>query len=146
MDCDHLTSIICLCCTGVGRTGWHIDGSFMAKPFAYSTYHIVSCPTQAGTSLAFYCFSPTAYHTVPTSCTSCCLYTTQLLMLVLNATCQRTATVPGLGSYLSKCQLSQPICVFVTTWHVEHMIKSNLLCFQCLAKVTPAWQLLALQM
>ncbi|KAA6429862.1 MAG: hypothetical protein FRX49_00294 [Trebouxia sp. A1-2] len=27
-------------CTGVGRTGWHIDGSFMAKPFAYSTYHI----------------------------------------------------------------------------------------------------------
>lgn len=34
---------------GVGRTGWHIDGSFMAKPFAYSTYHIVSCPSQAGT-------------------------------------------------------------------------------------------------
>ena len=33
---------------GVGRTGWHIDGSFMAKPFAYSTYHIVSCPSQAG--------------------------------------------------------------------------------------------------
>ncbi|DBB16677.1 TPA: hypothetical protein ACH3X3_014925 [Trebouxia sp. C0006] len=39
-------------CTGVGRTGWHIDGSFMAKPFAYSTYHIVSCPTQGDTIFA----------------------------------------------------------------------------------------------
>ena len=37
-----------LCNAGVGRTGWHIDGSFMAKPFGYSTYHIVSCPSQAG--------------------------------------------------------------------------------------------------
>lgn len=39
-------------CTGVGRTGWHIDGSFQAKPFAYSTYHIVSCPTQGDTVFA----------------------------------------------------------------------------------------------
>ncbi len=65
MDCDRLTLIIWLCCTGVGRTGWHIDGSFMAKPFAYSTYHIVSCPTQAGTSLALYYFSPAAHHIIP---------------------------------------------------------------------------------
>jgi len=26
---------------GVGRTGWHIDGSFQEAPFHYSTYHIV---------------------------------------------------------------------------------------------------------
>lgn len=45
----------CHCCAGVGRTGWHIDGSFMAKPFAYSTYHIVSCPSQAGSPLALSC-------------------------------------------------------------------------------------------
>ncbi len=37
----------------------------MAKPFAYSTYHIVSCPTQAGTSLALYSFSPAAHHVIP---------------------------------------------------------------------------------
>ena len=27
-------------CTGVGRTGWHIDGSFMSEPFTHSIYHI----------------------------------------------------------------------------------------------------------
>ncbi len=37
----------------------------MAKPFAYSTYHIVSCPTQAGTFLTLYPFSPAAHHIVP---------------------------------------------------------------------------------
>lgn len=34
---------------GVGRTGWHVDGSFQAAPFAYALYHIVSCPTQGDT-------------------------------------------------------------------------------------------------
>ena len=29
-------------CTGVGRTGWHIDGTFMSKPFAYQTMHFPS--------------------------------------------------------------------------------------------------------
>nr|XP_053642692.1 alpha-ketoglutarate-dependent sulfate ester dioxygenase-like [Cherax quadricarinatus] len=29
-------------CTNVGRTGWHIDGSFQEAPFAYSLYHM-SC-------------------------------------------------------------------------------------------------------
>lgn len=29
---------------GVGRTGWHIDGSFQPAPFAYSLYHMVSIP------------------------------------------------------------------------------------------------------
>lgn len=36
-------------CTNVGRTGWHIDGSFMEKPFAYSLYHMVSVPNQGNT-------------------------------------------------------------------------------------------------
>ena len=30
--------------TGVGRTGWHIYGSFQPAPFAYSLYHTVSVP------------------------------------------------------------------------------------------------------
>lgn len=29
-------------CTNVGRTGWHIDGSFMEKPFSFALYHMVS--------------------------------------------------------------------------------------------------------
>lgn len=29
-------------CTGVGRTGWHIDGTFQEKPFKYQTMHFHS--------------------------------------------------------------------------------------------------------
>ena len=36
-------------CTGVGRTGWHIDGSFQSSPFGYSLYHIVSVPNSGDT-------------------------------------------------------------------------------------------------
>jgi taurine dioxygenase len=36
-------------CTQVGRTGWHIDGSFQPAPFAYSLYHIVSVPDKGDT-------------------------------------------------------------------------------------------------
>lgn len=32
-------------CTNVGRTGWHIDGSFQEAPFGYAIYHMVSVPT-----------------------------------------------------------------------------------------------------
>jgi len=39
-------------CTGVGRTGWHIDGSFQEAPFHYSTYHIVSVPREGETVFA----------------------------------------------------------------------------------------------
>ncbi|CAL1542438.1 unnamed protein product [Lymnaea stagnalis] len=31
-------------CRNVGRTGWHIDGSFMEKPFNFALYHMVSVP------------------------------------------------------------------------------------------------------
>ncbi|XP_064116332.1 alpha-ketoglutarate-dependent sulfate ester dioxygenase-like [Macrobrachium nipponense] len=27
-------------CTNVGRTGWHIDGSFQEAPFGYAVYHM----------------------------------------------------------------------------------------------------------
>lgn len=37
-------------CTNVGRTGWHIDGSFMKKPFSHSLYHIISVPERGSTS------------------------------------------------------------------------------------------------
>ncbi|KAK7578096.1 hypothetical protein V9T40_010301 [Parthenolecanium corni] len=37
-------------CTGVGRTGWHIDGSFQPAPFAYSLYHMVSVPKTGATA------------------------------------------------------------------------------------------------
>ncbi|CAH1772400.1 unnamed protein product, partial [Owenia fusiformis] len=36
-------------CTNVGRTGWHIDGSFQEAPFAYSLYHMVSIPKSGDT-------------------------------------------------------------------------------------------------
>jgi taurine dioxygenase len=39
-------------CTGVGRTGWHVDGSFQRCPFAYSLYHIVSVPRAGDTVFA----------------------------------------------------------------------------------------------
>ena len=39
-------------CTNVGRTGWHIDGSFQEKPFSHSIYHIISCPSQGATVFA----------------------------------------------------------------------------------------------
>eukprot|EP00397_Hematodinium_sp_SG-2012_P043837 GEMP01048820.1.p1 GENE.GEMP01048820.1~~GEMP01048820.1.p1 ORF type:complete len:289 (+),score=62.16 GEMP01048820.1:331-1197(+) len=29
-------------CTGVGRTGWHVDGTFMKAPFTYQTMHFPS--------------------------------------------------------------------------------------------------------
>lgn len=39
-------------CTGVGRTGWHVDGSFQRAPFAVATYHIWSVPKKGDTVFA----------------------------------------------------------------------------------------------
>ena len=39
-------------CTNVGRTGWHIDGSFQEKPFSHSIYHIIECPKEGATVFA----------------------------------------------------------------------------------------------
>ena len=36
-------------CTNVGRTGWHIDGSFMHEPFSHSIYHMVNVPKSGNT-------------------------------------------------------------------------------------------------
>ena len=36
-------------CTGVGRTGWHIDGSFQPAPFSYSLYHMMHVPKNGDT-------------------------------------------------------------------------------------------------
>jgi alpha-ketoglutarate-dependent taurine dioxygenase len=36
----------------VGRTGWHIDGSFQEKPFSHALYHIIGCPTDGATVFA----------------------------------------------------------------------------------------------
>jgi hypothetical protein len=33
---------------GVGRTGWHIDGSFQREPFSHALYHMVSVPRKVG--------------------------------------------------------------------------------------------------
>ena len=38
--------------TGVGRTVWHVGGSFQPAPFAYSLYHMVSIPLKGGTVFA----------------------------------------------------------------------------------------------
>ena len=37
-------------CTGVGRTGWHVDGSFQPSPFSHAVYHIISCPSRGATA------------------------------------------------------------------------------------------------
>lgn len=37
-------------CTNVGRTGWHIDGSFMTEPFKFSLYHMVAVPKSGDTA------------------------------------------------------------------------------------------------
>ena len=37
-------------CTNVGRTGWHIDGTFQPAPFSHAIYHIVSCPSDGDTT------------------------------------------------------------------------------------------------
>lgn len=36
----------------MGRTGWHIDGTFQPAPFAYSLYHMVSVPKDGATVFA----------------------------------------------------------------------------------------------
>ena len=42
-------------CTNVGRTGWHIDGSFMEKPFSFALYHMVSVPKIGNTGKIYFC-------------------------------------------------------------------------------------------
>ena len=36
---------------GVGRTGWHIDGSFQECPYSHSIYHIISVPSRGDTGV-----------------------------------------------------------------------------------------------
>ena len=36
---------------GVGRTGWHIDGSFLDRPGSHSIYYIVSAPSEGSTGM-----------------------------------------------------------------------------------------------
>ena len=40
-------------CQNVGRTGWHIDGSFMEKPFNFSVYYMHSVPESGDTGNFF---------------------------------------------------------------------------------------------
>ncbi|XP_077981083.1 alpha-ketoglutarate-dependent taurine dioxygenase-like [Glandiceps talaboti] len=39
-------------CTNVGRTGWHIDGTFFEKPYSYSVYHMFHVPKRGDTVFA----------------------------------------------------------------------------------------------
>ena len=39
-------------CRGVGRTGWHVDGSFQPAPFSYALYHIWSVPKDGDTGMS----------------------------------------------------------------------------------------------
>ena len=40
-------------CTGVGTTGWHIDGTFRQCPYSYSLYHMYEVPTVGGDTMFF---------------------------------------------------------------------------------------------
>jgi alpha-ketoglutarate-dependent taurine dioxygenase len=33
----------------VGRTGWHIDGTFQPAPFSHSLYHSIETPRRGAT-------------------------------------------------------------------------------------------------
>ncbi|EDV22354.1 uncharacterized protein TRIADDRAFT_58876 [Trichoplax adhaerens] len=37
-------------CVGVGRTGWHIDGSFQSEPFSHSLYYMHHVPKHGDTA------------------------------------------------------------------------------------------------
>ena len=39
-------------CRNVGRTGWHIDGSFMEKPFNFSLYYMHFVPESGDTGIS----------------------------------------------------------------------------------------------
>ena len=41
-------------CLGVGRTGWHVDGSFQPAPFSYSLYHMAHVPKKGDTGIHVY--------------------------------------------------------------------------------------------
>jgi len=60
-------------CTQVGRTGWHIDGSFQPEPFAYSLYHIVNVPEKGDTGR--YCFETfsSCFSDYSLCCALCCV-------------------------------------------------------------------------
>ena len=36
----------------MGRNGWHIDGTFLEKPYSHSLYHIIECPREGATVFA----------------------------------------------------------------------------------------------
>jgi hypothetical protein len=38
--------------TGLGRTGWHMNGSFQPAPFGYVLYHMVSIRLKGDTMFA----------------------------------------------------------------------------------------------
>lgn len=41
-------------CTNAGRSGWHIDGSFVQKPFGYALYHMPAVPKTGATGMHEY--------------------------------------------------------------------------------------------
>lgn len=38
-------------CMGVGRTGWHVDGSFQESPFSHSLYYMECVPKDGPTGM-----------------------------------------------------------------------------------------------
>mmetsp|Transcript_33328 Transcript_33328/g.83957 ORF Transcript_33328/g.83957 Transcript_33328/m.83957 type:complete len:326 (+) Transcript_33328:321-1298(+) len=49
-DVFRVSNVAAEGCTGVGRTGWHIDGSFMDAPYQVSCYHMHAVPTRGATA------------------------------------------------------------------------------------------------
>lgn len=35
--------------TGTGTSGWHIDGAYTEKPFAFLIFHVIQVPTTGDT-------------------------------------------------------------------------------------------------
>ena len=43
-------------CTNAGRSGWHIDGSFVEEPFLYAFLHMLEVPKTGATGTNIYLF------------------------------------------------------------------------------------------
>ena len=44
-------------CTNAGRSGWHIDGSFVREPFQFAFLHMYEVPKTGATGIHIYCTS-----------------------------------------------------------------------------------------
>lgn len=50
-DIHRISNDVSEGCTNAGRSGWHIDGSLLPRPFGYALYHMVEVPKTGDTGM-----------------------------------------------------------------------------------------------